>query len=160
MKKSVLISLSSDAIIREVLAIAALNGLQYDTDDQKIPLLTTDQKPALLLQAKGSLSTLLLHLLPHVASCNINDNLPDDGSDHLFQLELYLDCEATSSQIATLRHSLEHTIALDILYVCYMAHNSPLSDRYATLAQASLNDTLRLIDNTTRRFGKRVMNWL
>jgi len=160
MKNSVLISLSSDAIISEVLAIAALNGLQYNSDDQKIPLLNYDQKPALLLQAKGSLSAILLHLLPHVTSCNINDKFPDDDSDHLFQLEIRLDSEATSSHIATLRHSLEHTIALDILYVCYMAHNSPLSDRYATLAQASLNDTLRLIDNTSQCFGKRVMNWL
>lgn len=154
------INLSTDAITREVLAVAALNSLQYNINDEKSPLLNSDHKPAFLSQTKGSLSNILLHIIPYVASCNIGEELPKDGSDHIFRLELHLNKHTSSSDIATLRQALEHTIAFDILYVCYMDHNAKLCDRYATLAQASLDNTLRLLSKASIKNSKRVMNWI
>lgn len=160
MRQTFTINLSTNAITREVLAVAALNNIMDNNLGDKIAILTPDQKPALVRQAQASLGNILLHLLPHIASCNINDELPADGSEHLFRIEVYLDSDATSSDIATLRHSIEHTIALDTLCVCYMGHDEAMSNRYQALAMAALNDIRRLVDKTSGQRSVRVMNWI
>lgn len=160
MRKTFTITISTNAITSEVLAVAALNNIMDNNIGDKISILTPDQKPALVRQTQASLGNILLHLLPHVASCNINDQLPTDGSEHLFNIEVYLNPDATSNDIITLRHSIEHTIALDTLCVCYMEHDKAMSDRYQALATAALNDICRLIDNTSGPNSVRVMNWI
>lgn len=159
MRKTSTLSLSTDAITEQILAIAALNGLQYRLDDDNIPMLTTDQRPALTMQVKSSFAFILLHMMPHVVSCNINEPATDD-SDNLLLLELSLDTAATDMTALTVRTAIERAIVMDTLHACYLGHDTGMSDRYKALADESLTEVRRLIDTASATSAGRIMHWI
>lgn len=134
------ITLSTDAILQEIYAASALRYFQNSENGVCPPMLCRDQRRALRMQVKDSFAHVVLRLLPHVMSCNLDNETAeaDDDGDIMLELELHVPLTFPESAAGTLRHALEHAIAMDAMELCYVGHNDRLSRRHATLAAESI----------------------
>lgn len=137
------ITLSTDAILQEIYAASALRYFQNSENGVCPPMLCRDQRRALRMQVKDSFAHVVLRLLPHVISCNLDNEADDvaetdDDGDIMLELELHVPATFPESAAGTLRHALEHAIAMDAMELCYVGHNDRLSRRHATLAAESI----------------------
>lgn len=144
------ITLSTDAILQEIYAASALRYFQNSESSECPPMLSRDQRQALKLQVKDSFAHVVLRLLPHVASCNLNnetaeDAISDDDGDIMLSLDLYVPRTFPESAAGTLRHALEHAVAMDVMHLCYIGHDARLSNRHADLAEESIEIIKQLI---------------
>ena len=165
MTSSISLNLSTTAIIQEIYAASALRCLQNINNGKRPPLLTRDQEPALRLLVKDSFAHTILRLLPHIVSCNLN-NEDSDGThittteDVILSAEIYIPTGFPTSATGTLRHAVEHAIAMDAMHLCYMGHNDSLSQRHATLADEAIKNIERLLSTTSAENAKIAINWL
>ncbi len=165
MNSSISLNLSTTAIIQEIYAASALRCLQNLDNGKRPPLLTRDQEPALRLLVKDSFAHILLRLLPHVATCNLNDENNNattcNGSeDIILSVEIHVPACFPTSAVGTLRHAIEHAIAMDAMHLCYMGHNDNLSQRHASLTNDAIKNIEQLLSVSDHHNAKIVMNWL
>ncbi|MBQ7041362.1 MAG: hypothetical protein IJN66_01450 [Muribaculaceae bacterium] len=161
MNSSISLNLSTTAIITEIYAASALRCLQNIDNGRRPPLLTRDQEPALRLLVKDSFAHIVLRLLPHIAECNLNeDNEGDDNKDIILSVDINVPACFPSSATITLRHAIEHAIAMDALHLCYMGHNDNLSRRHASLAEDAIRNITQLLSVSDHSRAKIAMNWL
>lgn len=163
MNSSISLNLSTTAIITEIYAASALRCLQNLDNGKRPPLLTRDQEPALRLLVKDSFAHIILRLLPHVASCNLNgedNNGSNDSEDIILSADFHVPACFPASATGTLRHAIEHAIAMDAMHLCYMGHNDTLSRRHASLAEDALKNIIQLLSVSDHSRAKIAMNWL
>lgn len=165
MNSSISLNLSTTAIIQEIYATSALQCLQNLDNGKRPPLLTRDQEPALRLLVKDSFAHIILRLLPHIASCNLNDEdnngVTDNNYDEvILSAEIHVLTGFPTSATGTLRHAIEHAIAMDAMHLCYMGHNDTLSRRHASLAEDALKNIIQLLSVSDHSNAKIAMNWL
>lgn len=165
MNSSISLNLSTTAIVQEIYAASALRCLQNIDNIHRPTLLTRDQEPALRLLIKDSFAHIILRLLPHIAACNLNnedhngepDNITDDV---ILSADIHVPACFPSSATGTLRHAIEHAIAMDALHLCYMGHNDTLSKRHASLTDAAIKNIEQLLSINGYNKAKISMNWL
>lgn len=161
MNSSISLNLSTTAIITEIYAASALRCLQNLDNGKRPPLLTRDQEPALRLLVKDAFAHIVLRLLPHIAECNLNDdNNENCNEDVILSVTINTPACFPSSATGTLRHAIEHAIAMDAMHLCYMGHNDNLSRRHASLAQDAIRNITQLLSVSDHSRAKIAMNWL
>lgn len=147
------LQLSTQAIMNEIYALSALHSLQNPTDGS-CSLLTRDRQAALRLVVKDAFAFIVLKIIPHLAGCNLNEETgtgsADTSSDADFILSLQLNMPDSFPGNATgsLRHALEHAIAMQSLHLCYLNYNDTLSHRHETLANETIAQVISIITST------------
>lgn len=161
MNSSISLNLSTTAIITEIYAASALRCLQNLDNGKRPPLLTRDQEPALRLLVKDAFAHIVLRLLPHIAECNLNDdNNENCNEDVILSVTINTPACFPLSATGTLRHAIEHAIAMDAMHLCYMGHNDNLSRRHASLAEDAIRNITQLLSVSDHSRAKIAMNWL
>ncbi len=124
-----LYSLSTDVIIDTIHALAAMQMLSSSVDERKIlaPLLDNDRRGTLVLLVKNAFAETMLDILPYVENADLDGEIPsespghqppDDGADHLLQIELRVDKTGVvvrPSVHGLVRRGLESVIVMRVL---------------------------------------------
>lgn len=139
MVRNITISLSINAMLERIYATSALDYIMNKRNSENrdsITILTHDQREALRLQLKDSFAHILLQLLPHIASSNVNDLSNDDIE--LFIVELQVPTSVAESNTIALRQTIENCITLDTLAMCQSCKNQELASQYRQKYQQAI----------------------
>lgn len=141
------LNLSTTAIMQEIYAASALRCILNNSRDRNSPLLTRDRSDALRIVVKDAFAHVITRLITHVESCNLNGETatasanvqPEDDSEIVLQVNVRTPENFSDGQAGTLRHYMEHAIAMYAMHLCYMGHNETLSRHHERLASESVS---------------------
>ena len=143
------ISLSTDALVDNILALAAMRHAVNPSDTGT---LSRDRRPAIARLARAAAAPVALALMPEITGCNVLDE-PDGSdttdpadsgkpSDRLITFELRENCMADPM---VLRMLIEHTVTAGILAAIYSGTDDKASAIYADDHAASLRRLSRAV---------------
>lgn len=162
------LNLSSNAIMQEIYAVSALRCVLNGVGNHRSPLLTRDRSAALRIVVKDAFAHVIMKMMPYVEASNLNGETAkdadvdpaDSGEEMLLQADVRL-CGSFQDELSgTLRHYVEHAVAMYALHLCYMGHDAGLSVHHERLAEKAIASIAEMA-----RAGKRpdkgvVPHWL
>lgn len=141
------LNLSTTAIMQEIYAASALRCCLNNSTAGNCPLLTHDRSDALRIVVKDAFAHVITQIMPHVESSNLNgetatapDGSPSDNDEEtVLQADVRTPDNFSAGQAGTLRHYMEHAIAMYAMHLCYMGHDETLSRHHERLATESVS---------------------
>lgn len=128
------ITVSVDAVIDRMYAMAALRSVTEDPGMRLMPLLTESERPALVLLVNDAYSQLLLRLLPYVAEATA----PSDA-ERPMTLTLLTALVADGGVAIAVSRRIEHIMAVMTLSLVMAVRSGAVSAAYD-------DEAMRLID--------------
>lgn len=163
------LSLSTQAVMQEIYAASALRCVLNGSDDRRSPLLTRDRGAALRMLVKDAFARVVMQLAQYVEASNLNgetateavqESADADDADVLLQMTLRVPSGGDGRLAGVLRHSVEHAVAMYAMHLCYMGHNTGLSEHHERLAVSSVNEILGILKCRVFTGGRLRPHWL
>ncbi len=147
------LNLSTTAIMQEIYAASALRCVLNNSSNRNSPLLTRDRSDALRIVVKDAFAHVITRIIAHVESSNLNgetatdatDNQPKDDTEIVLQVNIRTPENFSDGQAGTLRHYMEHAIAMYAMHLCYMGHDETLSRHHERLASDSISFIIKML---------------
>lgn len=147
------LNLSTTAIMQEIYAASALRCVLNSSSNRNSPLLTRDRSDALRIVVKDAFAHVITRIIAHVESSNLNgetatnpaDNQPKDDTEIVLQVNIRTPENFSDGQAGTLRHYMEHAIAMYAMHLCYMGHDETLSRHHERLASDSISFITKML---------------
>ena len=144
------ISISTDAILAQVLAQAAMRNRLSAT---RPAVLTTDHGEALRALARGAFSRVCLVMAPVMSDCNVD---AEDCTEGMMRMEIDDHGLLTLHPMA-LRAVIEHAIAVHVLSEAYAGTDAEASEVFARDFEESMSLLRRSMREPFR--GARIRAW-
>lgn len=131
------IQISIEKVTDEILALAALRHLLHH---DRPALLTRDQTSALSLMAHSAFGTLCLAMIPQISDCDTD----------ALSMTIEFAENTPHGRIKSLRTSLEHALALHVLYHAYSSADHPLAESSLEEYDKTVRQCRKIAGITTR----------
>ncbi|MDE6489604.1 MAG: hypothetical protein K2L49_00420 [Muribaculaceae bacterium] len=149
------ITVSVDAVIDRVYALAALRSVTEDPETRLMPLLTVAERPALVLLVNDAYAQLLLRLLPYVA-----ESTAPSESDRPMAITLRAGLVADGAVAIAVSRRIERILAAMTLALVFAVRSGEVSSAYDDEAMR-LTDALKdLIGRGQGSVGRLTSCWI
>ncbi len=147
------LNLSSEAIMQEIYATSALRCVLNNGDNHRTGLLNRDRVGALRLLVKDAFAHVVMLMIRYVEGTNLNNETeadavveqPYDAGDVILQVDVRVPDVPVDGLAGTLRHYVEHAVAMYALHLCYMGDDASLSRHHERLANESVEKIIKML---------------
>ncbi len=137
--QSAQISISVEAVAREIYAISALRDF-LSPDGAAVPqLLSPDHQKALTPVIRSSFLQVALEALGNIESIH-----PGEDDDSIMPLTIKVPIGTVDTTLRIIRHAIEQAVASATLATCYAGIDPDVADEFAIHLNRSL-DTIRIL---------------